>query len=276
MDKRVYATLDEVDVILKKLKKRNLYKHYTILFCLSRLPIKYRALSRLTWEDLLKLTVNDTQLTEELVHIKNVQISNSKSKTWKSYNKVVLITSQHFNRVLKEIQEEMGLNHLLSINTRTFKNKIIIEGDKTLQYVHNDKELYKSKKVNRYVYVLTHTHRNENAQKYLTDKKIGKTDNPKERKRSLTLGPVEIVYLRLWEVQVDKVEVVEKFLQSRFKENHIIGEWYEDPDNKLLSKVDEEINLIKLLGIDIKPVSLPLKADRREAVTTLLGTRNDP
>lgn len=259
MDKRLYATINEVDIILEKLKERNLYKHYTILFCLSKLPVKYRALSRLTWEDLLKLTVNNTQLTEELIHIKNVQISNSKSKTWKSYNKVVLITSQHFNRVLKEIQEELGYNHLSSINTRTFKNKIIIEGDKTLQYVNNNKEIYKSEKVNRYVYVLTHTHRNKNVQKYLTDKKIGKTDSPKERKKSLTLGPVEIKYLRLWEVQVDKVGVVEKFLQSKFKENHIIGEWYDDKDNKLLSIIDEEINRIKLLGIDIKPVSLPLK-----------------
>jgi hypothetical protein len=165
------------------------------------------------------------------------------------------MTIRGFNRVMKEHQRYMGMRHIVDFSTKLFNTRVVVESEEVYGYVEYKKasKIVKEKKDN-YIYVLKHTHRDERVNKLLTDKKIGLTNNPYNRKSSLTLGPVGIECLKLWKVEISFIGKVEKLLLKKFEDKWIIGEWFKDEDDTLVREIEKEIMTLRLLDIDIKEV----------------------
>ncbi len=256
MNRRTYITRGELNKLLKYLKDNKLYRHYVIILCLTELTIKFKNLEQLTWDKAYLMFADRPHIVDELKYIREWMLDNHKSVSGHDRNKIVQMSLRGFNRVMKEHQRYIGLRHISDFSTKIFNTKIVVESEEVFGYIEHkrSKKIIEEKKDN-YVYVLRHTHRDERINELLTDKKIGITNNPHSRKNSLTLGPIDVECLRLYKVEVSFVGRVEKLLHKKFAHKNIVGEWFEDKDNQLITEVEKEIMTLRLLDIQIEEVS---------------------
>lgn len=256
MNRRTYITREELNKVLKYLKEKKLYRHYVIILCLSELLIKFKNLQQLTWDKAYLMFSDRPHIVDELKYIKEYMLDAHKSVRGHDRNKVVQMSLRGFNKVLKEHQRYIGLREISDFSTKIFNTKIIVESEEVFGYIEHkrSKNLLEEKKDN-YIYIIRHTHRDERINELLTDKKIGITNNPYNRKNSLTLGPIDVECLKLYKVEVSFIGRVEKLLHKKFVQRNIIGEWFEDKDNVLITEVEKEIMTLRLLDIDIEEVS---------------------
>ncbi len=80
----------------------------------------------------------------------------------------------------------------------------------------------------------------------LTEKKIGKTINLKQREYQLnrTKGTIGYTYVAAWDVK--DMDSVEKALHIILDANRMSGEWFEDPNNDLVQRVRDVMSLLSL------------------------------
>ncbi len=205
--------------------------------------MKFRDLERITCDKLyLMFDANNLKdVKEEIISLQN--------KLKIKSNMAIQITLHHFNRLIKQY----GHFGNILFTTKIFYNRLNLDGKIVYGYIeHNKAKKYALDKVDNFIYILRHTHRNEVVNNLLSDKKIGITNNIKSRKNSLTLGPVGIKCLALWKVEISFVGKLEKILQKTFIDRKIIGEWFTDKDNDLVDLVRKELLKFTILDIDIK------------------------
>lgn len=256
MSKRTYITRVELNKVMNYLKDRRLYRHYVIILCLTELSIKYKSLKQLTWDKAFLMFSDRPEIVEELRDIRENMLSKHKSVNGHDRNKVVQMTLHGFNRVIKEHQLNMGLSHISDFSSKLFNSKIVVESEEVYGYIQYKRaKNIPVERTDNYVYILRHTHRDERINELLTDKKIGITVNPYSRRNSLTLGPVDIECLRLWKVEVSFIKKIERLLHKKFLSRKIVGEWFEDKNNTLITEVEKEVMTLRLLDIDIEEVS---------------------
>jgi hypothetical protein len=53
---------------------------------------------------------------------------------------------------------------------------------------------------------------------------------------------------------------IEKLLHKKFSHRKIVGEWFEDKDNDLISLIENEFETFMLLGITLEEVSPTIMA----------------
>lgn len=255
MDKRTYITKEELNKVLKYLKDDEQYRHYVITLCLCELTLKFKDLETLTWDKLYLILANRTELITEFKSIRELMLVKYKSISGHDRNKVVQMTLKGYNRSMKIHQGLMGLRHIAPFSTKLFNTKMTMDSGESYGYImyRRSKNIELDKKDN-YVYVLKHTYRDETISNQLTDKKIGITNNPRNRKVSLTLGPIGIECIKLWKVDVSFVGRIEKLLHTKFAHRNIVGEWFKDSDNDLIGLIENEIETFKLLGISLEEV----------------------
>ncbi len=254
--KRTYITKSELNKVMKYLKENKLYRHYVIILCLTELSLKYKGLAQLTWDKVYLMFSERPEIVDELREIREFMLDKHRSISGHDRDKVVQMTIRGFNKVMKDHQRKLGLRHISDFSTKLFNSKIVVESEEVFGYIEykRAKNITVEKKDN-YVYVLRHTHRDDRVNELLTDKKIGITLNPYNRKTALTLGPVDIECLRLWRVEVSFVKKIERILHKKLSDRKIVGEWFEDTNNTLITEVEKEIMTLKLLDIDIEEVS---------------------
>lgn len=256
MNRRTYITRGELNKLLNYLKDNKLYRHYVIILCLTELSIKYKNLEQLTWDKAYLMFSDRPHIVEELKEIRDYMVNTHRSVSGHNRDKIVQMTLRGFNRVMKEHQRYIGLRHISDFSSKLFNTKIIVESEEVFGYIeHKRAKNIVVEKRDNYIYVLRHTHRDERINILLTDKKIGITNNPYNRKLSLTIGPVDVECLKLWKVEVSFVGRVEKLLHKKFKDRNVVGEWFEDNDNLLITEIEKEIMTLRLLDIDIEEVS---------------------
>lgn len=255
MDRRTYITKDELNKVLKYLKDNELYRHYVITLCLCELTIKFKDLETLTWDRLYLILADRTELITEFKSLRELMLVTYKSTSGHDRSKVVQMTLRGYNRSMKEHQRYMGLRHIAEFSTKLFNTKMTMDSGEAYGYIEyrRSKNIDLDRKDN-YIYVLKHTHRDEMISNQLTDKKIGITNNPRNRKMSLTLGPVGIECIKLWKVDVSFVGRIEKLLHTKFTYRKIIGEWFTDKDDDLIELIENEFETFKLLGISVEEV----------------------
>ena len=256
MSKRTYITRSELNKVMKHLKDNKLYRHYVIILCLTELSIKYKSLERLTWDKVYLMFSDRPEIVDELREIRERMLDNHKGVNGHDRNKVVQMTLRGFNKVMKDYQIKLGLRHISNFSTKLFNTKMVVESEEVYGYIQYKRaKNISAERTYNYVYVLRHTHRDERINELLTDKKIGVTINPHGRRTQLTLGPVDIECLKLWKVEVSFIKKIERLLHKKFLNRKIVGEWFEDMNNTLITEVEGEIMTLRLLGIDIEEVS---------------------
>jgi hypothetical protein len=256
MNRRTYITKNELKIILDYCKQKELYRHYVILLCLTELSIKYKDLEDLTWDKAYILFAHKQNIVNELKMCRRKMEMKHKYINGHSRNKVVQMTIRGFNKVMKLHQTHIGLRDIVDFSTKLFNTKIIVESEEVYGYVEYIKasKIVKEKRDN-FIYVLRHNHRDERIVSLFTDNKIGITNNPYNRKSSLTLGPVGIECIKLWKVEISFIGKIEKLLHTKFSERRIIGEWFEDENNTIIADIEREIMTLRLLEIDIKEIN---------------------
>lgn len=243
--KRTYITKEELNKVLTYLKDNKLYEYYLIVLCLSELSIKFNYLKDLTWDKTNILFSNKQDVLNELQTIRGKN----------NDDKIIKMTIRGFNKTIKKHQIKMGMNHIIDFSTKLFNTKIIIDSKEVYGYIEykGSSKILKERKDN-YIYVLKHNHRNNTINNLLTDKKIGITNNPYNRKSTLTLGPVGIECLKLWKVDVCFIGKIEKLLHKKFEKRNVIGEWFEDENNSLITEIEKEIMTLRLMDMYIEEV----------------------
>ena len=261
MDRRTYITKDELNKVLKYLKDKELYRHYAITLCLCELTLKFKDLETLTWDRLYLILADRSELITEFKSLRELMLVKYKKISGHDRNKIVQMTLRGYNRSMKEHQRYMGLRHIAEFSTKLFNTKMTMESGEAYGYIEyrRVKNIELDRKDN-YIYLLKHTYRDESISNLLTDKKIGITNNPRNRKMSLTLGPVGIECIKLWKVDVSFVGRIEKLLHKKFIHRKIVGEWFEDKDNDLIELMENEFETFKLLGITVEEVSPTIMA----------------
>lgn len=256
MSKRTYITRSELNQVMKHLKDNKLYRHYVIILCLTELSIKYKSLEQLTWDKVYLMFSDRPEIVGELRGIRENMLDKHRSVNGHDRDKVVQMTIRGFNKVMKDHQRELGLRHISPFSTKLFNTKMVVESEEVYGFIQYKRaKNIAVERMDNYVYVLKHTHRDERINELLTDKKIGITINPYSRKTSLTLGPVDIECIKLWKVEVSFIKKIEKLLHKKFSNRKIVGEWFEDKDNTLITEVEKEVMTLRLLDIDIEEVS---------------------
>ena len=256
MSRRTYITKSELNKVMKHLKDNKLYRHYVIMLCLTELSLKYKGLEQLTWDKVYLMFSDRPEIVDELREIRECMLDKHKGVNGHDRNKVVQMTLRGFNKVMKDHQRKLGLRHISDFSTKLFNTKIVVESEEVYGYIQYKRaKNIPVERMDNYVYILRHTHRDERINELLTDKKIGITVNPYSRKSSLTLGPVDIECLRLWKVEVSFIKKIERLLHKKFLSRKIVGEWFEDKNNTLITEVEKEVMTLRLLDIDIEEVS---------------------
>lgn len=117
-----------------------------------------------------------------------------------------------------------------------------------------------------YIYIGGYFHYSgKNIASVLTEKKVGKSINPPAREQALNSTKFTIGYAMLRSWQVDSMSKVEQMLH-RILPDRLNGEWFEDKDDTLLSRVSGfmEVYGSTLVSLDISD----LDKEEREYVTT--------
>ncbi len=251
--KRTYITKDELKSLLSIIKRDKKYDFYIIIKCLTELNVGYKDLEKMTWDKLAIALSDRKDLYSELVEFRD--IANSKRKSYKA-NNIVQITNRYFNEKIKEYQRYAGISRSVSISSKIFGSRIYLESGEVhgfIRYVRKNK-LADNQPKNRFLYVIRHKHREDRVNLFLTDKKIGITNDLNNRIKGLTLGPIEIECLKVWKVDISFIHKVEKILHKRFANRNIVGEWFEDPNNDMIEIIEKELIYLRLLDIDIEEV----------------------
>jgi hypothetical protein len=134
----------------------------------------------------------------------------------------------------------------VSPSTFSFIHKMTVNGE--IYYGMSPRSNVFSKKENKskegrgFIYFIKHRHLNPEISKLLTDKKIGVSKNVKGRMNSLTLGPIDLEVLKVWEMDLEHAYKLEKKIHKVFREKHLVGEWFKDSDDKLIDELTLIIN----------------------------------
>lgn len=224
MDKKTYVSEEQVNLFLSFLKSKEHWNYYLIVYNLIHSKKTYIELQKGNLEDIL---VPD-----------NIPIPNKNP---------FVINISGVSHQLKIYQAQCGI---LGVNfsTRLFKRKFLMNGG--VYYG----SLPQGKSVNRkldegYVYIVKHIHRNPEISKLLTDKKIGITYDIEKRTKQLTLGTVGIEVIKLWKTSNSLIQFFEKKIHEQLRDRNLIGEWFSDEDNNLVSIVEEIINRNSLINV---------------------------
>ena len=112
----------------------------------------------------------------------------------------------------------------------------------------------------QFIYVGQYFHRH-NKELNITEKKIGLTKNLEDREKGLnnTKMTIGYTYVAAWEV--DDMHATELALHRILSHDKLTGEWFEDPKNDLVKRVDGFINA---LGIG-EQVELTIDPNDKEA-----------
>ena len=254
-NKRTYITKDEVTKVLNHLKDKGLYRQYVIVLALTELNIKFVNMMLLTWDKLYIMLADKPLILNEFKNMRNIMEEKYKSVSGHDRNRVIQMTLRGFNKCMKEQQRYMGLWEIADFSTKLFNTRMMLHDEEVYGYIEyrREKRMPEVKK-DTYIYLLKQTHRDVNISKLLTDKKIGLTNSPRNRKSSLTLGPVGIECIKLWKVDVSFTGKVEKILHKKFVHRNIVGEWFEDKENDLINLMEGEFETFKLMGIDVENI----------------------
>ena len=97
----------------------------------------------------------------------------------------------------------------------------------------------------QFIYVGQYFHRH-NKELNITEKKIGLTKNLEDREKGLnnTKMTIGYTYVSAWEV--DDMHATETALHRILAHDKLTGEWFEDPKNDLVKRVDGFINALSL------------------------------
>ena len=103
-----------------------------------------------------------------------------------------------------------------------------------------------------YIYIgqYFHYHGKDLQDLGITEKKIGKTGDLKQREIQLnrTKGTIGYTYAAAWEVS--DMNIVETLLHTAFDDNRLSGEWFDDVNDDLIERVGKIITLAKL-GVEV-------------------------
>lgn len=246
---KTYITKDELNRIFLTLQQKGWYEVYIVVRCLNELNIGFRELQKMTWD----------KLRIQLAHRKDVldDLLSTRDKCRGINNDMVVqFTLRHINDRLKECQRYAKIPRDIVLSTKIFSSKIYIDSGEVYGYIKYHKKNKLEENISKYqfLYVIKHKHRDERVNNLLTDKKIGITYNLNNRSKGLTLGPIDIECLKLYKVDVSFIHKIERILHKKFNDRNVIGEWFEDHKNDIVDKIDKEINLLKLLDIDIDEI----------------------
>ena len=91
-----------------------------------------------------------------------------------------------------------------------------------------------------------HKHGKDLQELGITEKKIGKTKNPDSREKGLNSTKMTIgyKYIAIWEVK--NMDIVETIFHTAFDDNRLSGEWFEDPNDDMLERIDKILRLSEL------------------------------
>jgi hypothetical protein len=151
--------------------------------------------------------------------------------------------SRHIRTVNKQLKTHLvyaGI-HDICPSTFSFINKLTVDGV-TYYGMSPRTKAYAEKYPNEkkgvgFIYFVKHRHLNPELSKLLTDKKIGVTKNIKMRMHSLTLGPIDLEILKVWEMEINYAHKLEKIIHSCLQDKHLVGEWFNDPNNTLMGEL---------------------------------------
>ena len=98
-----------------------------------------------------------------------------------------------------------------------------------------------------YIYIGQYFHKHgKDLQEFgITEKKIGYTKDPDSREKGLSNTKMTIgyKYIAIW--KVENMTFVEDMLHTAFGDNRLSGEWFEDPNDDLVERVNKIITKSK-------------------------------
>jgi hypothetical protein len=217
MDNKSYISQEDLDKFLLYLKLKKKWNYYLIIYNL--------AYSDKTYVELQRGDVSELLIPEDIPYpIKNP----------------FLINICGVNTHLKIHQNFCGIVGP-RFSTRLFRQKFTMDGN--VYYGRIKKGRIPLMGIDKcYIYVLKHSHRNLTISNLLSDKKVGISTNVNKRTKLLTLGPVGIEIVKLWETTNHKAKKLEKKIHKKLKYRNLTGEWFSDESGDLIQIVENIIS----------------------------------
>lgn len=109
----------------------------------------------------------------------------------------------------------------------------------------------------------------------ITEKKIGLTKNINSREKALNSTKMTIGYVVVaaWEVQ--DMAITEKVMHVAFDDNRLDGEWFTDPNDDLIARVNTMINLLQIGTRVILDESREEDIEAKQAIKTASSSVED-
>lgn len=213
MKKRTYLYQEELDRLMDYLRVTKYYDYYFIIYNMTHLEKSYNELKKLSYN--------------KLVFPSDIPVP-----TKNPFG----LSIRGINKQLKIIQTRVGIREVV-ISTKLFSKKFFVGGIVCYGKLIENKNNYEHGEYG-HIYMLKHCHRNPEVSKMLTDKKIGISIDYEKRVKGITLGPVGVEVIKTWKIPTRVMKKMERQIHKTFIDCNIVGEWFDDPNDILMERVD--------------------------------------
>ena len=228
MEKQKYLNQGHVDKILNYLKKTENWTYYYMIYNMVHTGLSFSQLKKKRGDLLIPKGIPNPPKNPFTLHLRTV---NKQLKIYFVYAGILDVSPSTFSFINKMTLDGQ-IFYGMSPRSKTQENKRV------------------KKDGMGFIYLTKHRHINPIINNLLTDKKIGVSKNVKVRMNSLTLGPIDLEVLKVWELDLSYAYKLEKKIHKILHKRHLVGEWFEDSDNTLINELLSIMDSNSIVEVD--------------------------